>query len=104
MCDVVDSNIIEPTSHELRSKASAASWAGIQNHTLTVMTVSFLPRFGVSNVHGPLGFYCEGCLLVCHRSVNIFRLPEKWRWVVFHFRTITMYEFCSIIDVRPNHV
>ena len=61
--DVVDSDIIEPTSHELESKASSASWAGIRSHMLTVVTEAMaMPSSQICcNCELSASFRCQQC-------------------------------------------
>ena len=85
-----DSEVIESTSHELESKASAAGWAVLRSHMLSAVTEMAAMPLSQICLHcdqfafyrcqqcGPLGFYCQDCFLQCHSSVNIFHVPEKW--------------------------
>ena len=98
------SEIIEPTGHELESKASAAGWAVVRGGILTAVTeAAAMPLSQICHncEHsatyrcqqcGPLGYFCEGCFLRSHSSMNIFHVPEKWEVIsTMYFCTHTGY-------------
>lgn len=64
-------DVIEPTGHELESKANAAGWAGIRSRILTAMPLSQgcvncdLSALFRCRLCGPLGFFCEECFFSC---------------------------------------
>ena len=100
-----DSEVIESTSHELESKASAAGWAVLRSHILAAVTemaamplsqICLLCQFAFYRCQqcGSLGFYCQDCFLQCHSSVNIFHVPKKWEVTVrLFFVTMKLHAF-----------
>ena len=102
-----DSEIMESTSHELESKASATGWAELRRHMLVAVTeIAAMPlsqvclhfdqfAFYCCQQCGPLVFFCQECFLRSHSSVNIFHVPEKWE-------VTARLLFCNEIACLPS--
>ena len=83
-------DVLEPTLHELESRASAAGWDKIRKDVMKAVTESTampvaqgcLRCKGLASLRcqecGPLGYYCLGCFEASHSVVNLFHLAEKW--------------------------
>ena len=110
----LSSNFIEPTCHELESKASAVEWAAVRDGILTAVTeAAAMPVSQIclncrnsASFHcqqcGPLGFYCEECFLKCHSTVNIFHIPCKWEVIILPFNVFCLTHTRVILYLSPK--
>ena len=80
----------EPTSYELESKASVAAWEEIRQSILHVVTESHAMQIGQKCLKceksallrcvqcGPTAFLCEDCFSDLHKYINTFHVAERW--------------------------
>ena len=89
-CDDVQ----EPTCYEVESRAAVAGWESVRKGMLAAVTETSAMPIGQVCLHcnatalmrcrqcGPLGYYCSACLLLCHSTVNVFHVAEKWEVIM----------------------
>ncbi len=105
------SDLVEPTSHELESRASVAGWESVRSVILNAVTEAAAMPLGQICLHceatasirckqcGPFGYYCLECFLGCHNTVNLFHIAEKWE-VQYKYSLISVpFESQSFLKV-----
>ena len=94
-----NSEFIEPTHHELQSKASVKGWELIRNRLLRSHTECAAMPTGQCCLSPqlaeywcdqcrPLAFFCHKCFYLQHQDVNIHHTPKQWKVKVFVIRTL----------------
>ena len=85
-----DIDMIEPSLHEIQSKASISAWQQLQEEMLTITTENSAMPVGQKCLScddqaffrcvkcGPFSFYCFECFCRQHRTSNFFHVAEKW--------------------------
>ena len=81
---------LEPTHHELQSKANITGWKSIRSKLLRRYTESSAMPHGqlcllcansaelLCEQCGPAAFFCKQCFYLHHTSTNIFHTPKEW--------------------------
>lgn len=83
-------DFVEPSHHELQSKASVKGWEQLRSRFLSAHTESsampcqqpclLCPEAAEFRCQqcGPVCFYCKQCFILLHEKSNFFHTPEKW--------------------------
>ncbi len=83
-------DLVEPSHHELQSKASIKGWEQLRSKILSVHTeCSAMPRGQLCILCpnpaefrcqecGPASYYCKECVHLLHEKTNFFHTPEQW--------------------------
>ena len=95
-----NSEFIEPTHHELQSKASVKGWELVRKRLLRSHTECAAMPTGQCclkcpqladywcDQSGPLAFFCYECFYLQHQDVNIYHTPKQWKVKVFVIHTL----------------
>ena len=94
--DTTKFDLVEPTDHELESRASVAGWKCVRQKMLGIVTEMAAMPLSQVCLHcealasircrqcGTKGFYCQECFLRYHSEVNVFHMAEKWEVSVLY--------------------
>ncbi len=90
-------DLVEPSHHELQSKASIKGWEQLRSKVLSVHTeCSAMPRGQLCLLCpepaefrcqecGPVSYYCKECLNLLHEKANLFHTPEQWEVMKYSY-------------------
>lgn len=85
-----DTDMTEPSLHEIQSKASISAWQQLRERILIITTENSAMPVGQKCLCcdvqacfrcvkcGPFSFYCFECFCQQHRVSNFFHVAEKW--------------------------
>lgn len=85
-----ESDLVEPSLHELQRKASISAWQQLRDEILTITTEQNAMPVGQKCLCcddqaqcrcvkcGPFSFYCLECFYQQHQTSNFFHVAEKW--------------------------
>ena len=83
-------DLVEPSHHELQSKASIKGWEKLRSNILSAYTtICAMPQGQLCLICpnpaeyrcrecGPVSYYCKECLYLLHEKANLFHTPEQW--------------------------